>query len=423
MPDTLPPIVPYIPETITVHLGSPNADAQNVTVPFSDYIKNVVSGEVYPTWETSALRANALAIISYALNRVYTEYYRSRGYAFDITNSTAVDQKFIYGRNIYENVSELVDNIFNDYIRRQGFVEPLAAKYCNGTTSTCDGLSQWGSQYQALEGANSVEILRSYYGNDIELVVDAPIEDLRETYPGTPLLLGSVGPYVLLVQVALNRVSQNYPAIPKVEEDSIFTADTERAVIAFQTIFSLAADGIVGRATWYQLVQVYFATLRLTELRSEGQLYARSSYQFPGLLQEGDTGISVRLLQYMLNVAGEFLQELPQPPQTGVFDNDTRTAVLALQAYEGLDETGTVGEDTWDALLRQYTSIDATVFRSSALFPDNRNTDAVEAFSAQGGAQSGAAEAPAAQTPYQSSTRFAQFPGQTLTTGMRDEEV
>ena len=148
-------IAPYIPESITVHLGSPDSNAENVTVSFSDYVKNVLSSEVYPTWEPAALRANALAIISFALNRIYTEYYRSRGYSFDITSSTAIDQKFINGRNIYENISELVDELFTDYLRKQGFVEPLAAKFCNGVTVTCSGLSQWGSQYLAQGGANS----------------------------------------------------------------------------------------------------------------------------------------------------------------------------------------------------------------------------------------------------------------------------
>ena len=151
-------IAPYIPESITVHLGSPNSSAENVTVSFSDYVKNVLSSEVYPTWEPAALRANALAIISFALNRIYTEYYRSRGYPFDITSSTAIDQKFINGRNIYDNISELVDELFTDYLRKQGFVEPLAAKFCNGVTVTCQGLSQWGSQYLAQDGANSIDI-------------------------------------------------------------------------------------------------------------------------------------------------------------------------------------------------------------------------------------------------------------------------
>ena len=153
-------VTPYIPAQITVHLGPPTASAANVTVSFADYVKNVASSEIYPTWEDSALVANILAIISFALNRVYTEFYRSRGYDFDITSSTAIDQKFINGRNIFENVGRLVDELFNTYLRRQGFVEPLAAKFCNGTTVTCDGLSQWGSQELAQQGLSSVEILR-----------------------------------------------------------------------------------------------------------------------------------------------------------------------------------------------------------------------------------------------------------------------
>ena len=169
--ENTPVIFPYIPETITVHLGPPNSAANNVTVSFTEYVKNVASSEIYPTWNESALRANILAIISYALNRVYTEYYRSRGYDFDITNSTAYDQAFVEGRSYFENVSRLVDELFDTYIRRIGFVEPLAAKFCNGTTVSCDGLSQWGSEQLAREGYNSFEILQYYYGDNIELVI------------------------------------------------------------------------------------------------------------------------------------------------------------------------------------------------------------------------------------------------------------
>ena len=155
-------VLPYIPRTITVHLGAPDAYAANVSVPFSDYVKNVASSEIYPTWDESALTANILAIISFALNRVYTEFYRSRGYDFDITSSTAIDQKFINGRSYFDSVSTIVDNIFDNYLRRMGFVEPLAAKFCNGTTVTCEGLSQWGSQSLAQQGLNSMQILRRY---------------------------------------------------------------------------------------------------------------------------------------------------------------------------------------------------------------------------------------------------------------------
>ena len=233
----MPAVIPFVPQNITVHLGTPTSDAANVTVSFADYVKNVASSEIYPTWEESALRANILAITSFALNRVYTEYYRSRGYDFDITNSTAFDQAFVNGRSIFENISRLVDDLFNDYLRRPEFVEPLAAKFCNGTTVTCEGLSQWGSQNLALEGYNSIEILRSYYG-DVETVVNAPIRGNRSSYPGTPLRVGSTGPNVVVIQASLNRISQNYPAIPKVPvADGIFGSKTEASVKAFQKIF------------------------------------------------------------------------------------------------------------------------------------------------------------------------------------------
>ena len=229
----MPPVSPYVPQRITVHLGPPSSNAANVTVDFADYVKNVASSEIYPTWDESALRANILAIVSFALNRVYTEFYRSRGYDFDITNSTAYDQYFVNGRSYFDNVSRLVDELFNDYLRRPGFVEPLAAKFCNGTTVTCEGLSQWGSQNLALQGYNSTQILRSYYGN-VETVLNAPIRGITSSYPGTPLRQGSTGPNVVVLQVALNRIAQSYPAIPKIPAaDGIFGPRTEATVRAF----------------------------------------------------------------------------------------------------------------------------------------------------------------------------------------------
>ena len=211
----MPTILPFVPQNITVHLGPPDANAPNVTVPFIDYVKNVASSEIYPTWEESALRANILAIVSFALNRVYTEFYRSRGYDFDITSSTAYDQAFVNGRSYFASVSRIADELFNDYLRRPGFVEPLAAKFCNGTTVTCEGLSQWGSQNLAKQGYDSTRILRTYYGN-VEIVPNAPIRGITSSYPGTPLRRGSTGPGVVIVQVELNRIAQNYPAIPKI---------------------------------------------------------------------------------------------------------------------------------------------------------------------------------------------------------------
>ncbi len=389
MPIDQPTVLPFIPQTITVHLGAPDQDAKNVTVPFTEYVKNVASSEIYPTWEQAALEANILAIISFALNRVYTEYYRSRGYDFDITNSTAIDQYFVEGRSYFDNISRLVDELFDTYIRRQGFVEPLATKFCNGTTSTCSGLSQWGSQEQARQGRSSLEILQSYYGDDIELVPDAPIQGISESYPGSPLRLGSTGPYVTVVQASLNRIGQNYPAIPKVRADSIFGPDTEEAVRVFQRIFSLTPDGIVGRATWYQLIRIYVAVLRLAELQSEGQ-QRYFVEEYPDLLSLGDTGDYVRQLQYMLSVISEFLPDVPAPGQTEEFDLPTRNAVLAFQRWAGLPQTGAVGPQTWDAIYEQFVSVEGTVFNEGALFPE------------------------------QTASRLQQQPGQTLSPGMTD---
>ena len=293
----MPTVLPYVPQRITVHLGTPNSDAQNVTVSFSDYVKNVASSEIYPTWDESALRANILAITSFALNRIYTEFYRSRGYDYDITNSTAFDQYFVNGRSFFDNVSRLVDELFNDYLRRPGFVEPLAAKFCNGTTVTCEGLSQWGSQNLAQQGYTSTEILDNYYG-DVEIVQNAPIQGITSSYPGTPLRRGTTGPGVVTIQTELNRISQNYPAIPKIPVvDGIFGSRTEAAVRKFQEVFNLSPDGIVGPATWYALVRIYVAVTRLAELRSQGQQFYANSWATTDPIEQGDRGIKVEHLQ------------------------------------------------------------------------------------------------------------------------------
>ena len=387
-------VIPVIPETITVHLGLPNTAAENVTVSFPDYVKNVASSEIYPTWDESALRANILAIMSYALNRVYTEFYRSRGYDFDITNTTARDQAFVNGRSYFENISRLVDEMIGSYIRRTGTVEPLAAKFCNGTTSTCDGLSQWGSEALAQEGLDSVEILRFYYGDDIEIVTNAPMAGITESYPGTPLRVGSRGPDVTVVQTSLNRIGQNYPAIPKVSPvDGIFGPQTEAAVKAFQQIFSLDPDGIVGRATWYQIVRVYVAVLKLAELQSEGQEFFFIQ-EYPEFLSLGDTGVLVEQLQYMLSVLSSFLPQVPDPGMSGIFDNATLNAVRGFERYAGLPVTGSVGEATWDAIFEQFNSVDITVFDNGALFPGTED--------------------------FAESTRLTQFPGQTMAINDQD---
>ena len=370
----MPTVIPFVPKNITVHLGAPNANAENVTVPFVDYVKNVASSEIYPTWEPAALRANILAIVSFALNRVYTEFYRSRGYPFDITSSTAYDQYFVKGRSYFENVSRIVDELFNDYLRRPGFVEPLAAKFCNGTTVTCAGLSQWGSQELAQQGQNSTQILRNYYG-DVEIVPDAPIRGNQQSYPGTPLRQGSRGPFVTVIQTELNRISRNYPAIPKIPNvDGIFGPKTEAAVRKFQEIFDLTVDGVVGKATWYALVRLYTAVLSLSELRSQGQQFYAVNWAYPQGLQQGARGDKVRHLQYMLSVLSEFIPQIPELTQDGIFGPNTRKAVIAAQSWLGLPQTGVVDEATWDELYDQFAGIENRTLRSDVTFPGTPGT-------------------------------------------------
>lgn len=399
----MPTVTPFVPQNITVHLGAPSSNAANVTVPFIDYVKNVASSEIYPTWRESALRANILAIVSFALNRVYTEFYRSRGYPFDITSSTAYDQYFVNGRSYFDNVSRLVDELFNDYLRRPGFVEPLAAKFCNGTTVTCEGLSQWGSQNLATQGYNSTEILRNYYGN-VEIVTNAPVRGIQSSYPGAALRIGSSGPEVVVIQTELNRIAQDYPSIPKIPDiDGIFGPKTEASVRRFQEIFNLTPDGIVGRATWYELVRLYTAVTKLSELRSQGQQFYANSWEYPNAIQQGDRGQGVRHLQYMLSVMSEFIPQIPEVEIDGIFGPATRNAVLAAQRYLGLSQTGVVDEDTWDEIYDQFAGIENTALRSEVRFPK------VTPGNSQG------------QNPdYSNTTTMRQFPGDDMRAGTQD---
>jgi len=365
----MPTVLPFVPQRITVHLGPPGSNAQNVTVSFVDYVKNVASSEIYPTWEESALRANILAIVSFALNRVYTEFYRSRGYNYDITNSTAYDQYFVNGRSYFDNISRLVDELFNDYLRRPGFVEPLAAKFCNGTTATCEGLSQWGSQNLALQGYSSTQIIQSYYGN-VEIVANAPVRGITSSYPGTALRRGTTGPSVVVIQTELNRISQSYPAIPKVTPvDGIFGAKTEAAVRKFQEVFNLTTDGVVGRATWYALVRIYTAVTSLSELRSQGQRFYSNSWATTNPIEQGDRGIKVEHLQYMLSVLSAYIPQIPPLQIDGIFGPATRNAVLAAQQRFGLPQTGIVDYDTWDEIYDQFSGIENTTWRDPQDFP------------------------------------------------------
>ena len=353
--------LPYIPETITVHLGLPDQPAENVTVNFLDYIKNVASSEIYPTWPESAIRANIYAQISYALNRVYTEWYRSNGYDFDITNTTQYDQYFVKDREVFENISRIVDEIFNNYVVREGSVSPLFTAYCNGTTSRCDGLSQWGTVTLAEQGYTPLEILQFYYGDDIAIIKNAPIRPNVESYPGFPLKLGSSGNEVKTIQQQLNRIADAYPSIPKINDpDGIFGAQTEAAVKRFQNIFNLAQDGIVGKSTWYRIKNVYNGVKKLAELTAENLTFDEVEPIYPSLLKEGMSGDYIKTLQYYLNIVAYFYPQIPNIDVDGYFGPKTREAVIAFQEMFGLVPDGIVGRDTWKALSNAYkTSINS----------------------------------------------------------------
>lgn len=349
---------PFIPENITVHLGRPSESAQNVTVTFPDYIKNVASSEIYPTWPEDAIRANILAQISFALNRIYTEWYPSQGYDFDITNTTAFDQSFVNGRNVFENVSAIVDDIFNSYVRRQGNIEPLFTAYCSGRGVTCDGLKQWDTVDLANQGLSALDILKYYYGDDIELVTDAPVRVNSPSYPGLPLRLGDAGRSVQQLQLRLNRIARNYPAIPTISPVyGIFDSATEDAVRKFQEVFGLTPDGIVGNGTWYRVAYIYSSIKRLAELNSEGLTFNDLPQRFPGVLQPGDTGDEVSIIQYYLAIIGRYYDTVPSVAIDGIYGDATTNAVKAFQRTFGLTEDGIVGVNTWNDIYRAYRGI------------------------------------------------------------------
>lgn len=357
--------LPFIPETVTVHLGAPDSNAENVTLPFDEYITNVASSEIYPTWPESAIRANIYAQISFALNRIYTEYYRSRGYDFDITNSTAFDQSFIKGRDYFENVGRIVAEIFDSYIARQGSVEPLFTAYCDGREVSCEGLSQWGTVSLANQGYTPYEILQYYYGNDINIINDVPVQVPNSSLPPRPLRLGSGGDEVRTLQLRLNRISDNYPAIPKIAlPDGVFSFDTEDAVKSFQETFSLEPDGVVGRATWYKILFVYNAVKRLNELNSEGITLSEVTKQYAGESKLGDSGSAIKNIQYFLNYLSEFYSEIPRVEIDGIYGVSTENAVKAFQRFFELPVTGSVDLSTYDTLYRTYLGfIESIPFR------------------------------------------------------------
>lgn len=288
--------------------------------------------------------------------------YRNRGYSFDITNSTAYDQYFVYGRPIYDSISRIVDSIFNQYVRRQGQNAPYFTSFCNGSTVTCQGLSQWGTVTLANQGLSPIQILRSYYPRDIEIAETNTITNVPTSYPGTPLRAGSTGLNVETIQTYLNRIRRNYPAIPVITDPAgTFGNSTNAAVTKFQSIFNLSPDGIVGKATWYKISSLYTAVTRLAELDSEGNSFGIGTVPPDGILRQGARGQDVITLQYLLNVIGEYYPGIPALSQDGIFGSGTRQAVIAFQQSKNLAPDGIVGPRTWNALYEAYRGINQNV--------------------------------------------------------------
>ena len=257
-----------VPEYVIVHDGSPSdSTAADYYVRYQDYIKNVACSEIYSTWPEAAIRANVLAIMSFTLNRVYTEWYRNKGYDFTITSSTAYDHKWINGRNIFENVSRIVDEQFGSYLSRPNVKQPILTQYCDGDRVICPNwMSQWGSKSLADQGYSTTQILRYYYGNSIYINSAETIEGIPSSWPGFDLTIGASGLKVQQLQEQLNAISNGYPAIPKIPVDGIYGEATQNAVRTFQRIFGLPVTGVVDYPTWYRIQDIYVGVTRIAEL-------------------------------------------------------------------------------------------------------------------------------------------------------------
>ena len=349
-----------VPKNITVHLGRPAASARNVTVSFRDYIANVASSEVYPTWPIEALKANIHCQISLALNRIYTEWYPSKGYTFNITNSTSYDQYYVHGRTVFDVMVKLTDDIFNTYIRKTGTVNPYYSEYCDGKSVTCPGLKQWGTVTLANQGRNALSILKYYYGSDIEIVRTSNIQSIPRSYPGSPLRRGDRGTAVFTLQRQLNRITKDYPFLGKLTVDGVFGSRMAATVRAFQKQFNLTADGMVGRQTWYKISYIYVSVKDLAELTSEGETSngTLSDGTWGGtILRTGSTGSAVEQLQFWLNTLAQYDSAIHSVTVDGVFGSGTAAAVRAFQRKYGLTVDGVVGRTTWTEVYDQFRSI------------------------------------------------------------------
>lgn len=365
---------PVVPNTITVHLGKPDENSNNVTVSFIDYISNVASSEIYPTWPVESLKANIYAIISFTMNRVYNEWYRSKGYNFDITNSTIYDQAFVYNRSTYENINNIVEEVFNDYVVKGNGIEPYFTTYCDGRNTTCNGLSQWGSVSLANQGKSALDILKYYYGKDISIKYDAPVGDVVEGYPGYVVGLGSAGNPVLAIQRDLRRIRKNYPAIPNITSTlGIYDQETANAVKKFQEIFSLPVTGSVDKATWYKIKYIYTSVKKLSDLYSEGLSRDEATFLYEDELNYGDTGIEVEHIHYFLDAIAFLDPDIPRLKTNSIYNDNSITMVKAFQKKYGLPVTGVFTYRDWNKLKDVYDKILINLNNEfvNDLYPDN----------------------------------------------------
>ena len=364
---------PVVPNTITVHLGKPDDNAKNVTVSFTDYISNVASSEIYPTWPVESLKANIYAIISFTMNRIYNEWYRSKGYNFDITNSPIYDQAFVYNRSTYENINNIVEEIFNNYVVKGNSIDPYFTRYCDGRNTTCNGLSQWGSVSLANQGKSALEILRYYYGNDINIRYDAEVGDTIG-YPGYVVRLGSAGNPVLAIQRDLRRIRKNYPAIPNITSTlGIYDEETVLAVKKFQEIFSLPVTGSVDKATWYKIKYVYTSVKKLSDLYSEGLSEDEATFLYEDELNYGDTGIEVEYIHYFLDAIAFLDPDIPRLKTNSIYNDNSITMVKAFQEKYKLPVTGVFTYRDWNKLKEIYDNILINLNNEfvNDLYPDN----------------------------------------------------
>ena len=349
---------PQVPNTITVHLGKPDEAAKNVTVSFTDYIANVASSEIYPTWPKEALKANIYAIISFAMNRIYNEWYRSKGYNFDITSSPIYDQTFIENRATYENIDNIVQDLFNDYVVKAGQIQPYFTRYCDGRVTTCDGLSQWGSVSLANQNKTALEILKYYYGNDISIVYNAEVADISEGFPGYDIGPGQAGNPVLAIERDLKRIRKNYPAIPPINDTlGVYNQETENAVRKFQEIFSLPITGVVDKSTWYKIKYIYTSVKKLSDLYSEGLSPEEATFDYRDELVYGDTGIEVEFIHYFLDAIAFFDPDIPRLKTNSVYSDNTKTMVMAFQQKYNLPVTGNFTYLDWKVLKMVYDNL------------------------------------------------------------------